>query len=141
MEKHSSHSKRIFWFVIQAPQFIFRNNDSVLYDAIKINMMFQGRSGGMPDTKRVSYSCEVLWYSQCKPLVTKRHKILMPLNCRCIICKWGFEIKLSYVCDIRLVEQGYSQVPKVYFTEVYLLVMNNITFCIYIWWSFIWTLS
>ena len=55
-------------------------------------------------------------------------KINMPPTCRCIKCKQVFKIKCNGVYYARVVECGYSQVPRVDFSKKYLLALHDIMF-------------
>ena len=58
----------------------------------------------------------------------KLSKSLMPLNCRCIKCKWALKTKHNSMYCTRLVACGYSQVAGINISKNFLLVMSNITF-------------
>ena len=52
----------------------------------------------------------------------------MPIERRCVKCKWVFKIKRNGVFRARLVACGYSQIPGVDFTDNYSPVVNDVTF-------------
>jgi hypothetical protein len=64
----------------------------------------------------------------------------MPKNCRCVKCKWIFEIKQSGIFCSWFVACGYSQVPGVDFTEFYSPVVNDVTIRILLVAEIVWKL-
>ena len=56
----------------------------------------------------------------------KMLQTLMPPNCRYVKKKWVFNIECSHAYSAHMVEYGYSQVPRVDFSENYSLVVNEI---------------
>jgi low affinity Fe/Cu permease len=51
----------------------------------------------------------------------------IPRCCKCIKCKWVFDIKQNGVFRALLVACGYSQIPGIDFQDVYSLVINDAT--------------
>ena len=62
---------------------------------------------------------------------------MMPQNRRCVKYKWLLEIKRDGRFRARLVACGYSQVGGVDFTEVFLPVVNDTSFRLWLIWSMI----
>jgi len=62
---------------------------------------------------------------------------MMPRNRRCVKYKWVLEIKRDGRFRARLVACGYSQVGGVDFTEVFLPVVNDTSFRLWLIWSMI----
>ena len=54
----------------------------------------------------------------------------MPSNQNIVKCKWVIKMKCSGMYDARLVACGYSQIPRVDFTENYLPAINDIMYWI-----------
>ena len=60
----------------------------------------------------------------------KTTKSLIPPNWCCVKSRWVFKIKCNSMYRACLVACGYSQVPRVDFSENYSPVVNDVTFCI-----------
>jgi hypothetical protein len=65
----------------------------------------------------------------------------VPINRRCIKNKWIFKVKRNAIFRARLVACGYSQVPGIDFSEIFIPVLNDVNFRIMLIAKLVWNMT
>ena len=71
----------------------------------------------------------------------KVKRLSIPNGRRCIKCKWIFKVKRDGVFCACLVACGYSQIPRVNYSENYVPIVNNVAWQILLNAKLVWKLS
>jgi hypothetical protein len=62
------------------------------------------------------------------------------INCRCIKNKWIFQVKRNGIFRARLAACGYSQVPRIDFSESFASFLNDVSFRIMLIAKLVWNM-
>jgi Reverse transcriptase (RNA-dependent DNA polymerase) len=65
-------------------------------------------------------------------------KTAVPQGRGCVKHKWVFDIKINGIFRARLVACGYSQIPRIDFSEIYSPVVNDVAFRIMVIMEIVW---